>query len=73
MTLAEANLCWFFLGGPYNNPDQLEVTVNGQSVALDTGGQKDGWSISGHYLVFSGSSCTDVMAGLPVTVVACSP
>lgn len=70
MTLAEKPLCWFFLGGHYNNPDQLKVTVNGESVAYDPSGQ-DGWNFYGPYIVLAGSSCTEVKAGLPIAVTAC--
>ncbi len=72
MTLAEKPLCEFLLHAPYDNPDQLEVTVNGQSVGYDPGGQ-NGWKLSDPYtLVLSGSSCTGVKAGQTVTVAACS-
>ncbi len=73
MTLAEANLCRFFLVRPPNNPDQMNVTVNGRGVAPDSSGQQGGWSLSdSSTLAFSGSSCSDVMAGHTPTVVDCS-
>jgi hypothetical protein len=57
MTLAEANLCRFFLVRPPNNPDQMNVTVNGRGVAPDSSGQQGGWSLSdSSTLAFSGSS-----------------
>ena len=74
MTSVEANLCRFSLVRPPNNPDQLNVTVNGKRVAPDASGQQGGWSLSDpSTLVLSGSSCADVMAGHTPIVMDCSP
>ena len=73
MSLAEANLCRFSLWRAPNNPDQLDVTINGKSVAPDSSGQQGGWSLSdSSTLVFSGSSCSDLMAGHTPAVRDCS-